>query len=53
MPTTATPVIIIVIVARPRAGEPAFIAPRRHMTAAIVILAIAAARPAMLLPAAT
>ena len=54
MPTTATPVIIIlvIVVTRPRAGEPAFIVACRHR-AATIIIAIAAAGTFPLVPAAT
>jgi hypothetical protein len=45
--------IVVVIVTRPRAGEPAFVVPRRHIIAAIIIIvAIAATRTATLVPAA-
>ena len=51
----AAPVVIVIIgVPRPGAGEPALVVPRGHITAAIVIVvAIAAARPATLFPSAT
>jgi hypothetical protein len=48
----AAPGIIVVVVTRPRAGEPAFVVPRRHRAPA-VILAIAVARTATLVPTAT
>src|SRR5207253_6825960 len=55
MPTAAPPIIIVVIVTlvtRPRAHEPAFIVACRHRAAAVIV-AIAAARTATLAPAAT
>ena len=54
MPAAAAPIdIIIIIVARPRAGEPALVVPRRHRAAAIVVIvSITGVRTAALFPAA-